>query len=262
MFSSKRLGTYAVTDSNMLKNFKLTIEYDGGGYHGWQRQATDATIQEEIEKALLTMTGAKVALTSSSRTDAGVHACGQVANFLCETNLSHEVFQRGLNSLLPRDIVITACIQVPDSFNARYDAKSKKYHYKILNRRLPAAIGRQYFWHIPPKLDFSAMRRACRHIIGTHDFKAFEGAGSPRAHTTRRVIHADLVKDNDGHLLFEIEGDGFLRFMVRNIVGTLVDVGLAKSTPEDFKTILLSKDRNLAGATAPPQGLYLMQVNY
>lgn len=262
IFSSKRLRTYAVTDYNMLKNFKLTIEYDGGAYHGWQRQATDPTIQEEIEKALLTMTGAKVALTGSGRTDAGVHAWGQVANFLCKTNLSHDVFQRGLNSLLSRDIVITACTRVPDSFNARYDAKSKTYHYKILNRRLPAAIGRQYFWHIPPKLDLSAMRRACRHIIGTHDFKAFEGAGSPRAHTTRRVIHADLVKDHEGYLIFEIEGDGFLRFMVRNIVGTLVDVGLGKNTAKDFKRILLSKDRNLAGVTAPPQGLFLMQVNY
>ena len=256
------MRTYAVTDYNMLKNFKLTIEYDGGAYHGWQRQATDPTIQEEIEKALLTMTGAKVALTGSGRTDAGVHAWGQVANFLCKTNLSHDVFQRGLNSLLSRDIVITACTRVPDSFNARYDAKSKTYHYKILNRRLPAAIGRQYFWHIPPKLDLSAMRRACRHIIGTHDFKAFEGAGSPRAHTTRRVIHADLVKDHEGYLIFEIEGDGFLRFMVRNIVGTLVDVGLGKNTAKDFKRILLSKDRNLAGVTAPPQGLFLMQVNY
>ena len=172
----------------MLKNFKLTIEYDGGAYHGWQRQATEATIQEEIEKALLTMTGVKVILTGSGRTDAGVHARGQAANFLSETNLSHDVFQRWLNSLLPRDIVITACTQVPDSFNARYDAKSKTYHYKILNRRLPAAIERQYSWHIPPKLDLSAMRRTCRHIIGTHDFKAFEGAGSPRAHTTRREI--------------------------------------------------------------------------
>ncbi|MEE8432669.1 MAG: tRNA pseudouridine(38-40) synthase TruA [Candidatus Desulfatibia sp.] len=247
---------------NAYKNFKLTIEYDGGAYHGWQRQATEPTIQEEIEKALMTMAGVKVVLTGSGRTDAGVHAYGQVANFLCETTLTHDVFQRGLNSLLPRDIIITACAEVPETFNARYDVKSKTYHYKILNRGLCAAIGRQYSWHIPQKLDLSAMRRACGHIIGTHDFKAFEGTGSPRTHTTRRVIHADLVKDNDGYLIFEIEGEGFLRFMVRNIVGTLVDVGLAKSTPEDFKRIMLSKDRNLAGITAPPCGLYLMQVNY
>lgn len=247
---------------NAYKNLKLTIEYDGGAYHGWQRQATEPTIQEEIEKALMTMTGAKVVLTGSGRTDAGVHAYGQVANFLCETTLTHDVFQRGLNSLLPQDIVITACTEVPETFNARYDVKSKTYHYKILNRRLPAAIERQYSWHIPQKLNLSAMRRACGHVIGTHDFKAFEGAGSPRAHTTRRVIHADLVKDNDGYLIFAIEGDGFLRFMVRNIVGTLVDVGLAKSTPDDFKRIMLSKDRNLAGITAPSHGLYLMQVKY
>lgn len=262
MIGNESWPIFAVTDSKMLTNFKLTIEYDGSAYHGWQRQASEPTIQAQIETALLTITGRKVTLTGSGRTDAGVHAYGQTANFLCDTNLTPDNFQRGLNSLLPDDIVITACITVPENFNARFDVKSKIYQYRILNRKLPAAIDRQYAWHIPYKLDLNAMHLACRHIIGTRDFKAFEGSGSPRAHTTRTVISADLKEENDGCLVFEIEGDGFLRFMVRNIVGTLVDVGRGQITFDNFKQILLSKDRNLAGITAPAQGLFLMQVKY
>ncbi len=246
----------------MLKNFKITIEYDGGSYHGWQRQTSDRTIQGEIEKALMTMTGEKVVLIGSGRTDAGVHAFGQVSNFYCDTALSPGNFQKGLNSLLPEDIVITACKQVPEKFHARYDVKSKTYHYRILNRNLPAAIFRQYAWHIRKRLDLNAMVGSLRYIIGTHDFKAFEGTGSPRANTIRSVIHADLVKMDDGYLVFKIEGNGFLRFMVRNIVGTLVDVGIGKNTHRDFNRILISKDRNLAGITAPAHGLFLMQVKY
>ena len=246
----------------MLKNFKITIEYDGSSYHGWQRQTSDRTIQGEIEKALMTMTGEKVALIGSGRTDAGVHAFGQVANFHCDTALSPGNFQKGLNSLLPEDIVITACKQVPEKFHARYDVKSKTYHYRILNRDLPAAIFRQYAWHIRKLLDLDAMVGSLRYIIGTCDFKAFEGTGSPRANTIRSVTHADLVKTDDGYLVFKIEGNGFLRFMVRNIVGTLVDVGIGKNTPRDFNRILISKDRNLAGITAPAHGLFLMQVKY
>jgi tRNA pseudouridine38-40 synthase len=246
----------------MLKNFKITIEYDGTAYHGWQRQADDRTIQGEIEKALMTMTGNKVALTGAGRTDAGVHAFGQVANFHCRTALDPGVFLKGQNSLLPKDIVITRCTQVSVKFHARYDVKSKSYHYRILNRDLPAAIFRQYAWHIRKRLNLDAMLNSLCYIIGTHDFKAFEGTGSPRANTIRSVMHADLENMDDGYLFFKIEGHGFLRFMVRNIVGTLVDVGLGKITPNNFNKILLSKDRNLAGVTAPAHGLFLMQVNY
>jgi tRNA pseudouridine38-40 synthase len=151
---------------------------------------------------------------------------------------------------------------VPEKFQARYDVKSKVYHYRILNRFLPAAISRQYAWHIRKKLDLSAMQETLCCIIGTHDFKAFEGSGSPRASTVRCIINADLVKTDDDYLVLKIEGDGFLRFMVRNIVGTLVDVGLDKITPDDFKRILISKDRNLAGITAPAHGLFLVEVKY
>jgi len=245
-----------------MPNFKITIEYDGSAYHGWQRQAEDRTIQGDIENALMTMTGGRIPLTGSGRTDAGVHALSQVANFRCESSLTPENFLQGLNSLLPEDIVITSCKAVPEKFHARYDVKTKVYHYRILNRLLPAAISRQYAWHIRKKLDLSTMREALRRIIGNHDFKAFEGSGSPRTSTVRCIINADLVKRGDDYLVLSIEGDGFLKFMVRNIVGTLVDVGLDKITIDDFTRILVSKDRNLAGITAPAHGLFLMEVKY
>ena len=245
-----------------MQNFKITVEYDGSAYHGWQRQAEDRTIQGEIENALMTMTGNSITLTGSGRTDAGVHALSQAANFRCATSLTPETFLKGLNSLLPEDIVITSCKTVPEKFHARYDVKSKVYHYRILNRLLPAAISRQYAWHIRKKLNLSAMQEALRYVIGSHDFRAFEGSGSPRTSTIRCIINADLVKTDNDYLVLKIEGDGFLKFMVRNIVGTLVDVGFDKITPDDFKQILVSKNRNLAGITAPAHGLFLIEVKY
>lgn len=246
----------------MKKNFKIIIEYDGTYYHGWQRQSREPTVQGEIEKALMTMTQQNVTLIGSGRTDAGVHAFGQVANFCCDTTLDPAVFQKGLNSLLPKDIVVKTCIQVADKFHARYDAKSKTYRYRLLNRAVPAAVFHQYAWYIQKPLDLEAMRDAARYIVGTHDFKTFEGSGSPRSNTIRHVVTAKVVKGEDGYIDFDINGNGFLRFMVRNIVGTLVDVGLEKITPDDFNRILKSKDRSDAGVTAPAHGLYLMQVQY
>ena len=246
----------------MIKNFKITIEYDGTRYHGWQRQKNDRTIQEEIEKAVLTITGQKVSLAGSGRTDAGVHAHAQVASFKCETNLGPQDIFGGLNSLTADDVVIRRCEEVEASFHARYDVKSKTYVYKILNRPNPTAIARQYAWYIRKELNLDAIRAASVHLIGKHDFKAFEGVGSPRAHTTRTIFKASLIKEQDGYLTFEIEADGFLRFMVRNIVGTLVDVGRGKISPDEFKRILESKNRDQAGATAPAHGLFLKTVDY
>jgi len=245
-----------------MPNFKITIEYDGSAYHGWQRQATDRTIQGEIENALMIMTDDIITVTGSGRTDAGVHALNQAANFKCDTSLTPDAFLKGLNSLLPEDIVITSCKVVPEKFHARYDVKSKVYDYRILNRFLPAAISRQYAWHIRKKLDLSAMQEALRYIMGSHDFKAFEGTGSPRASTVRCIQNADFIRTDNDYLVLKIEGDGFLKFMVRNIVGTLVDVGLGRITPDGFKQILISKDRNLAGITAPAHGLFLIEVKY
>ncbi|MGD9064563.1 MAG: tRNA pseudouridine(38-40) synthase TruA [Desulfobacterales bacterium] len=246
----------------MIKNFKIIIEYDGTRYHGWQRQKNDITIQGEIEKALGIMTAKHIVVNGSGRTDAGVHARGQAANFRCKTDLSPGVFQKGLNNLLPEDIVIRDCRQVEDTFHARYDVKSKIYHYKIYNHPVPAAINRSYVWSIRKQLNIIAMRSAVSYIIGSQDFKAFEGAGSPRAQTTRHVMAADLIESDARLLTFRIEADGFLRFMVRNIVGTLVDVGLGKTSPVEIQQILESRDRTKAGATAPPHGLCLMEVKY
>ena len=245
-----------------MKNYKLTIEYDGTNYHGWQIQANDTTIQETIETALSTMTREKIRLSGSGRTDAGVHALGQAANSKTDSRIPADAFFAGLNSLLPDDIVITACEAVDDNFHARFSAKIKTYQYRIFNRRVPIAVGRQYAWHIRKGLDISAMQEAAAHIIGIHDFKSFEGAGSPRAHTTRTVINAEFAETNNGYLVFEITANGFLRYMVRNLVGTLADVGLLKTSPEKFKQILEAKNRDLAGATAPPQGLFLVEVSY
>jgi tRNA pseudouridine38-40 synthase len=246
----------------MKKTFKLIIEYDGTRYHGWQRQKDDRSIQGEIEKALQKMTASRVTLIGSGRTDAGVHAEGQVASFECDTRLKPEALLNGLNSLLAEDIIIKVCEHLSSSFHARYDAKSKIYHYKILNQPTPAAIGRQYSWFIRKSLNQEAMQAAISLIIGRHDFKSFEGTGSPRQNTTRQIYSAELIEQKCGLLVFHIEADGFLRYMVRNIVGTLVDVGRQKLTPDDFKRILDSKDRSQASATAPAHGLTLIKVIY
>jgi tRNA pseudouridine38-40 synthase len=245
------------------KNFKITVEYDGSKFHGWQRQKHDRTIQAEIEQAIAHVVGHSVAVIGSGRTDAGVHALGQVANFRCDTRLNEAVIQKALNSLLPDAIVVRLCKQVDADFHARYDAKSKTYRYRVFNHPISVAIGRQYAWHIRRPLDLNAMRAAAEVLIGRHDFRAFEGTGSPRSHTVRHVLRAQLRKEfTAGYLAFEIEANGFLRYMVRNIVGTLVQVGSGKVGLESFTTILRARDRRQAGATAPPHGLFLLKVSY
>jgi tRNA pseudouridine38-40 synthase len=246
----------------MDRNFKIVIEYDGTRYVGWQRQPNGPSIQQSIENAIETMTRQKISLIGSGRTDAGVHALGQTANFRCETRLSPDEIQRGLNSLLPEDIVIRQCQTVHPEFHARYDVHSKRYRYWILNQPLPSAIGRYYCWWVRAPLDISAMQRAADTIMGEHDFKAFEATGSPRGHTRRNVMQAHWESHTKGRITFDITADGFLRYMVRNIVGTLVSVGLHKITPARFKEILSALDRTQAGTTAPSHGLFLMEVNY
>lgn len=246
-----------------MKNFKLVIEYDGTDFNGWQVQKSGRTIQGEIERVLSVMTRQRIRVTGSGRTDAGVHALGQVAHFRCETRLCAQDFRSGLNSLLPADIVIHDCEPAPAAFHARYDAKHKTYQYRILNRPLPAAVGRQYAWHVRDPLDTHAMERAAGFLLGTHDFKAFENTGSPRSDSVRTVYSARFTASPDRqHLCFEITADGFLRCMVRNIVGTLVLAGRSKITPEDFAAVQAGRDRGRAGATAPPHGLFLISVKY
>jgi len=243
-------------------NFKLVISYDGSGYHGWQRQKTDRTIQAELEKALTTMTGSNSKITGSGRTDAGVHAMGQVANFQSDAGLSPDVYCKGLNSLLPDDILVLSCERMPAAFHARYDTRSKHYQYRILNRELPAIMERHYVWHIKRRLNLAAMQTAAVYLVGRHDFKAFEGSGSPRSTTVREVFRAEVRARGKDRVSFDIEADGFLRYMVRNIVGTLVDVGTEKIAADTVGKILDSKDRGKAGATAPARGLFLMGVRY
>ncbi len=244
------------------QTFKLIIEYDGSGFHGWQRQQKDRTVQATIEKALAVMTRETVTLIGSGRTDAGVHALGQVASFRTRSRLDAEAFFNGLNGLLPDDVVVRACDPMPDAFHARFDVKSKRYRYHILNRPIAPAVGRQFVWYIRRPLDTATMAQAAGALLGTHDFKAFEGTGSPRDHTIRTVTDSTVTATAGGNLNYDIEANGFLRFMVRNIVGTLVEVGLGKVAARDIQEILQSKDRSRAGATAPPHGLFLLNVTY
>jgi tRNA pseudouridine38-40 synthase len=245
-----------------LATFKLVVAYDGTAYHGWQRQKTDRTVQGEIEKALTTMTGKPVSLAGSGRTDAGVHAMGQTASFKSDAGLGPDVYLKGLNSLLPDDILIKGCEWVEPEFHARYDVRSKIYQYRILNRDMPAVMERHFIWHIRRPLDVPAMHKAASYFVGEHDFKAFEGTGSPRTSTVRHVIRAHVQQAVPDRILFDIEAQGFLRYMVRNIVGTLVDVGRGRIPGEEVKRILLSRDRRQASATAPAKGLFLMAVRY
>jgi tRNA pseudouridine38-40 synthase len=244
------------------KNFKLTIEYDGTEFHGWQRQKNARTIQGDVEAALATILKDRIVVTGAGRTDAGVHALGQVANFHCHTRIPPSAMCKALNSVLAEDIVIKNCELVEETFHARYDARSKTYRYTLLNRPLPMAIGRQYAWHLYKKLDFAAMQNVLPHICGFHDFRAFEGAGSPRSHTTRNILNATLVETQRDLWVLSLEADGFLRYMVRNLVGSLVAVGHGKLTVAAFKALLASKDRSKAPPTAPARGLCLVEVKY
>ena len=246
-----------------MATFLLTIEYDGTHYHGWQVQATGhQSIQETIEGALAHITGFPRRLHSSGRTDAGVHALAQTAHFTIDSpSLTPWEFTTALNSLLPADIRILSCIPAPDEFHARFSAVRKTYRYCYHIRPISPAIGRQYAWHVKKPLDLSKMQKAIPYLLGEHDFAAFEGAGSPRPHTVRTLFETRLTCEND-RILFDITGNGFLRFMVRNIAGTLAEIGTGKRQPSDLKSILQSADRTLAGITAPPHGLFLVSVKY
>lgn len=255
-------GAIGCDAGGMSRNFKLIIAYDGTRYFGWQRQTGKPTIQAEIERVLSLVTRQPVIVKGSGRTDAGVHALGQTANFHCDTQVTSKTFLRALNGLLPADIVIRDCCEMPDGFHARYDVLAKTYHYQILNHPIPSVVERHFSWHIQKPLNIQAMREALFCLVGTHDFKSFEGIGSPRTHTVRTIHRAEIIHNGDGRWRVVIQGDGFLRYMVRNIVGTLVRIGMGKMMPEDMARILISKDRNLAGATAPARGLFLVEVRY
>jgi tRNA pseudouridine38-40 synthase len=246
----------------MPRNFRLTIEYDGTDFHGWQRQKADRSVQDCIEQALTRIARTKVTLHGAGRTDAGVHALGQVASFAADIPIEPAALRKALNSLLPEDIAIHDCRHVEPGFHARFSACSKVYEYRILNRGIPPAVGRRYVWHIRRHLDLGAMQSAVKCIVGRQDFSSFEGAGSPRRDSVRRVIAAKWSTPGPDRLLFQIEADGFLRHMVRNLVGTLVEVGSRRRDPESMRNLLAMGDRRQAGATAPASGLFLVEVRY
>jgi tRNA pseudouridine38-40 synthase len=245
-----------------MRNIKLVIEYDGTNYHGWQVQPNGLTIQEVIEEKIQTMTRERARLTGSGRTDAGVHALGQVANFRTASTIPVEGFHRGLNSLLPPDIVIQCAEEVDFQFHAQYGAKRKTYRYVILRREFPSALFRNYSWRVPVALDIRAMEEASRLLLGKQDFTSFQGADADTEDPVREVFQTEWSKKKSDLLHFTIEADGFLKHMVRNIVGTLVDVGKGRTSPEEFRRILAARDRRQAGMTAPPQGLFLVEVKY
>lgn len=244
------------------QNFRLNIEYDGTPFSGWQRQQDETTVQGEIEKALSTIIHKPIHISGSGRTDAGVHALGQVASFKAETNLSCTEIKNGLNRLIKSPIVIHDCMFASDDFHAQYSAVSKEYQYVILNRENPSAIGRSYHLHIRNPLDLGAVQQCCRLITGRYNFQSFENTGSPRKSTIRKVFFATITRTKPDKVCFDICANGFLKNMVRNIVGTLILVGLNKIPVAAFDEILHAYDRTRAGPTAPAHGLFLKRVNY
>jgi tRNA pseudouridine38-40 synthase len=242
-------------------NIKLTIEYDGTHYHGWQIQPHGPSIQSVLEEAIATFVGTPTRITGSGRTDAGVHALGQVANFFTDKNADRHRILRGLNALTPPDITIKAVEFVPDSFDARRDGRSRIYEYHILNRSTPSPFYLNHALHIHESLDIAAMREAISCLLGEHDFTSFRAAGCEAAHPIRKVYRTTLEQRGE-LLVYTIEATAFLRHMVRNIVGTLIDVGKSLRTAQSFSELLKARDRTKAGPTAPPHGLFLMEVKY
>jgi tRNA pseudouridine38-40 synthase len=215
-----------------------------------------------LEEKLSRLSSERIHVIGSGRTDSGVHALGQVAHFRTQSQMDIRTIQRALNSLLPPDIVIREVEEVDEGFHARKQSKSKVYEYRILNRNLRSVFHRGYVWHIPQKLNLAEMKKATQGLIGEHDFSAFRTVGSPTRTTVRRVIRAEWKRGRDGLIRIEIEANGFLKQMVRSIIGTLVEIGKGRMKATDFRKILNSKDRKEAGPTAPAQGLFLKEVKY
>ena len=244
-----------------MKNIKLTLEYDGTNYSGWQRQTNSMTIQQKIEEAIFKLTKEKADLIGSSRTDSGVHARGFVANFKTNSTIPGEKFREALTSKLPDDIVIIKSEEVDENFHSRYSSTGKTYCYTILNRKIPSAINRNYSYFYRGKLDIEAMKDACKHFIGKHDFKGFKSLGSSVKTSVRTITELYIIKQDD-YINVYISADGFLYNMVRIIVGTLIFVGTGKIKESEIPNIINSGDRRKAGKCVPPTGLFLEKVFY
>lgn len=244
-----------------MRNIKLTIEYDGTNYAGWQRQNNIVTIQQRVEEAIENITNNFSEVIGSSRTDAGVHAKGFVCNFLTESKIPAPKFKKALNSFLPEDIVIVKSEEVDISFHSRFHSIGKKYVYTILTGEQRPAIGRNYAYYFHRQLDIEKMKSACKYFLGMHDFSAFKNSGSSVKTSVRTIKELNVIEDGN-FIKFSVTGDGFLYNMVRIIVGTLLEVGLGRFKPEYIEDILKSKDRSKAGKSAPANGLCLEEVYY
>ncbi|ARI75366.1 tRNA pseudouridine(38-40) synthase TruA [Halobacillus mangrovi] len=246
-----------------MERLKAIIQYDGTNYAGYQIQPNGNTVQAELEKALSKMhKGRKVKVTASGRTDSGVHALGQVIHFDTDLNIPVENWKRALSSMLPQDIYILSVEQVGRDFHARYDAKGKEYRYFIWNDQEPNIFKRHYRYHIKADLDVAAMQQACKYIEGEHDFTSFCSPRTDIKGDKIRLIHEASVQKEGEELVFVFRGSGFLYNMVRILVGTLVEVGRHDRDPGEIPMIIEAKEREAAGKTAPPQGLFLREVFY
>jgi len=245
-----------------MRNIKLEIEYDGKNFAGWQTQPGKTSIQGEIINAINKITGEEVELNASGRTDAGVHALGQVANFKTNTEIDIKKIPYAINSKLPNSIVIKSAEEVEERFHSRYNCVGKTYRYIVNNAEFPSALNRYREFHIAQKLNIENMKKAIKMFEGTHDFKGFKSSGGNAKKTTVRTLTKCELKEDGDRIIIELSGDGFLYNMVRIIAGTIVDIGLEKIKVENLPSIIESGDRTLAGKTLPPHGLYLVEVRY
>jgi tRNA pseudouridine38-40 synthase len=244
-----------------MRNLKITLAYDGARLVGWQRQAEGLSVQGLLEDALARFEGAPVTVHGAGRTDAGVHALGQVASVQLTCGHDASTLTRALNAQLPDDVRVLAVEDVSPEFHARFSARSKTYRYQIRHGTIADPFERAYVWHMPERLSVDAMQIGAGILIGTHDFAAFQSTGSPTRGSVRTVTQSTLT-DVDGRMVYEISGDGFLRHMVRAIVGTLVEIGRGFREPESIAALVRGSARGDAGPTAPPQGLFLVRVDY
>ena len=245
-----------------MRNIKLVIEYDGKEFNGWQKQPNKLNIQGTIEKAIEQITREEIELIASGRTDRGVHSLGQVANFKTNSKIPIEKFAIAINSNLKKSILIKSAEEVDEKFHSRISCKQKTYRYVINNSKLGTAIYRNLETHIPMKLDVEKMKQAIKYFEGEHDFKAFKASGTSSKNSIRTIYKAEIIEKEDEKIWIELTGNGFLYNMVRIIAGTLVEVGLGNIKPEEISNIIKEGKRENAGKTLPPQGLYLVKVEY
>lgn len=245
-----------------MNNYRLTIQYDGGRYKGWQRLGNDdKTIQGKIENVLTELAGERIEIIGSGRTDAGVHALAQIANFKMRKDATEDEVMHYLNRYLPYDISVVDVSFVPDRFHARYNAKDKTYLYKIWNEKYTHPFMRKYSMHVEERLDIEKMRKASHYFLGKHDFTSYSNAKSKKKSMVREIYSLD-IKVNEGFVEIKVRGNGFLYNMVRKIVGTLIEVGLGEKDPTEIHTILESKERIQTGRMAEAEGLYLEKVGF